>query len=71
MKFKIFLSSPRREFENERKFVKTEIEKDYTLNKFFEVFSFEETSASGKPPVELYSHEVTNSDIYIGLIGSD
>ena len=71
MKFKIFLSSPRREFENERKFVKTEIEKDYTLNNFFEVFSFEETSASGKPPVELYSHEVTNSDIYIGLIGSD
>lgn len=71
MKFKIFLSSPRREFENERKYVKTEIEKDYTLNKFFEVFTFEETSASGKNPVELYSHEVVNSDIYIGLIGSD
>ena len=71
MKFKIFLSSNFREFENERKYVKTEIEKDFTLNKFFEVFSFEETSASGKNPVELYSHEVVNSNIYIGLVGSD
>ena len=71
MKFKIFLSSTIREFENERKYVKTEIENDSVLNNFFEVFSFEETSASGKDPVELYSHEVINSDIYIGLIGSD
>ena len=71
MRFKIFLSSPRREFENERKYLKTEIERDSTLNSFFEVFSFEETSASGQPPVEVYSHEVVNSDIYIGLIGSD
>lgn len=71
MKFKIFLSSTRKEFENERKYVKTEIENDFTLNQFFEVFTFEETSASGKNPVELYSHEVVNSDIYLGLIGSD
>ena len=71
MRFKIFLSSPRKEFENERKYLKTEIERDSTLNSFFEVFSFEETSASGQPPVEVYSHEVVNSDIYIGLIGSD
>ena len=71
MKFKIFLSSPRREFENERKYLKTEIEKDSTLNKFFKVFSFEESSASGDTPVEKYSHEVVNSEIYIGLIGSD
>lgn len=71
MKFKIFLSSNQQEFENEREFVKREIEQDYVLNRFFEVFSFEETSASGKTPVELYSHEVVNSDVYIGLIGSD
>ena len=71
MKFKIFLSSAMREFENERKYIKTEIEKDVVLNNFFEVFSFEETSASGKNPVEIYSHEVVNSDVYIGLIGSD
>lgn len=71
MKFKIFLSSNRQEFENEREFVKREIEQDYVLNRFFEVFTFEETSASGKTPVELYSHEVVNSDVYVGLIGSD
>lgn len=71
MKFKIFLSSAMREFENERKYIKTEIEKDVVLNNFFEVFSFEDTSASGKNPVEIYSHEVVNSDVYIGLIGSD
>ena len=71
MKFKIFLSSNMQEFENERKYVKTEIENDVVLNNFFEVFSFEETSASGKNPVDLYSHDVVNSDVYIGLIGSD
>ena len=31
MKFKIFLSSNRKEFENEREFVKREIEQDYVL----------------------------------------
>ena len=71
MKFKVFLSSVRSEFENERVYLKREIESDYVLNQFFEVFSFEETSASGKNPVELYSHEVVNSDVYIGLIGSE
>ena len=71
MKFKIFLSSVRNEFENERFYLKRKIEEDFVLNNFFEVFSFEETSTSGKNPVELYSHEVVNSDIYIGLIGSD
>ena len=34
MKFKIFLSSTIREFENERKYVKTEIENDSVLNNF-------------------------------------
>lgn len=48
MKFKIFLSSAMREFENERKYIKTEIEKDVVLNNFFEVFSFEDTSAPVK-----------------------
>lgn len=71
MKFKIFLSSVRKEFEIERAFIKQEIEHNCVLNRFFEVFTFEETSASGKNPVELYSHEVINSDIYIGLIGYD
>ena len=71
MKYKIFISSVRKEFEQERKFIKQEIENDYILNRFFEVFIFEEYSASGLSPKELYSEEAINSDIYIGLIGSD
>ena len=71
MKYKIFVSSVRKEFEHERKFIKQEIENDYILNRFFDVFLFEELSASGSSPVELYSEEAMNSDIYIGLIGSD
>ncbi|RAP46414.1 MAG: ATP-dependent DNA helicase [Methanosphaera sp. rholeuAM74] len=71
MKYEIFVSSVRKEFEQERKFIKQEIENDYILNRFFDVFLFEEESASGLSPEELYSEEVINSDIYIGLIGSD
>ncbi len=71
MKYKIFLSSVQKEFEQERLFIKQEIENDYLLNRFFEIFAFEKTPASEKSPQELYSQEVTDSDIYIGLIGSD
>lgn len=71
MKYKIFLSSTRKEFEQERLFIKQEIENDYMLNRFFEIFAFEKTSASGQSPEELFSQEVIDSDIYIGLIGSD
>ena len=71
MRYKIFLSSNQKEFEQERLFIKQEIENDYLLNRFFEIFAFENTSASEKSPQELYSREVTDSDIYIGLIGSD
>lgn len=59
------------EFENERLYLKRKIESDYVLNQFFEVFSFEKGPASEKNPVDLYSHKIVNSDIYIGLIGSD
>lgn len=71
MKYKIFISSVRKEFEHERKFIKQEIENDYILNRFFDVFLFEELSALGNSPKEVYSEEAINSDIYICLIGSD
>ena len=38
MKYNIFVSSVQREFEHERKFIKQEIENDYILNRFFDVF---------------------------------
>ena len=71
MKYKIFVSSVRMEFEHERKFIKQEIENDYILNRFFDVFLYEELSALGASPKEVYSEEAINSDIYIGLVGSD
>jgi predicted HTH transcriptional regulator len=71
MKYKIFISSVRKEFELERKFIKQEIENDYLLNRFFDVFLYKELSALDSSPREVYSKEVINSDIYIGLIGSD
>ena len=71
MKYKIFISSVRKEFEQERKFIKQEIENDYVLNRFFDVFLYEDLSALGSAPKEVYTKEAINSDIYIGLIGSD
>lgn len=70
MKFKIFLSSNRMEFYDERKLIKDSIENDIVLSRFFKVFSFEEEPASGQTPLEKYSRAVLESDIYIGLIGS-
>lgn len=70
MKFKIFLSSNREEFHNERKLIKETIENDIILNRFFKIFSFEEEPASGKTPQKRYSEAVLESDIYIGMIGS-
>lgn len=70
MKFKIFISSNRHEFYNERKIIKESIESDIILNRFFKVFAFEEEPASGKTPEQTYSEAVLESDIYIGLIGS-
>ena len=71
MFFKIFVSSNQNEFQKERDLIKNEIEKDTVLNNLFNVYTFERTPASPYSPEELYSEEVLNSDIYIGLIGSN
>ena len=67
----IFISGNQREFAEERFRIKEEIESDYFLSKMFNVFIFERTPASGKTSQETYLDEIENSDIYIGLIGSD
>ena len=67
----IFISGNQREFAEERFRIKEEIESDYFLSKMFNVFIFEQTLASGKTSQETYFDEIENSDIYIGLIGSD
>lgn len=67
---KIFISSNQREFAEERKMIKEEIENDFFLGNLFEVFLFEDTPATGETAYNLYMETIEETDIYIGLIGS-
>lgn len=71
MKYKVFISSNQTEFEKERQYIKKQFEEDYFLKSLFDVFLFENSPASGLSPETTFFKEVRNSDIYIGLIGSN
>lgn len=68
---KIFISSNQKEFAEERKMIKEEIENDFFLCNLFEVFLFEDNPAIGKTAYDIYMDNIEETDIYIGLIGSD
>lgn len=68
---KIFISSNQNEFAKERIKIKEEIENDFFLGNLFEVFLFEDSPASGENAYDFYMDNIDESDIYIGLIGSD
>lgn len=70
-KFKIFVSGNQREFEVERRFIKELIKEDPFYNNIFDVFIFEDTSATGESPENVYLNEVKQSDIFIGLFGDN
>lgn len=69
--FKVFISSNQTEFAEYRQLIKEEFENDFFLKSFFKAFLFENSPSSGLSPENTYFEEVRNSDIYIGLIGSD
>ncbi len=69
--FKVFISSNQSEFEEERKFLFEEISKDPYLNRNVELFVFEADISRALPANEVFINQVEESDIYIGLIGSD
>lgn len=70
MSIKIFLSSNRNEFIEERLFIKKSLIEDSLLKNWVNVFLFEEdVESSSFPPKEVYISEIRNSDIYIGLLG--
>ena len=70
MKTKIFLSSYRNDFINERLEIKKRFENDDFLSKSYEIFVFEvDVPSVGKSPDEIYLEEAERSDIYIGLLG--
>jgi len=68
---KIFISSNQKEFAEERRMIKEEIENDFFLGNLFEVFLFEDSPATGETAYNLYMNNIEETDIYIGLIGSD
>ena len=68
---RIFISSVQREFAKERKALAEMIRKDMLLGTFFEVFLFEETTAQNRSVQSVYLEEVRNSDIYLGLFGTE
>ena len=66
---RVFISSVRREFAEERKSLCEYIRRDALLGDYFEPFVFEEVPANELSPREIYSDVVKQSDIYLGLLG--
>lgn len=70
-KKRIFISSVQKELAPERRALKDYIQGDPFLGRFFDVFLFEDSPASGRRADEVYLNEVDCCDIYLALLGSD
>ena len=66
----IFISSVQKEFESERQSLKAKILSNPILNKFFDIFLFEDTPARDKNTMDICLNKIAECDIYIGLIGN-
>lgn len=71
MTIKVFISSNRAEFIEEREFLLNEIKKDASLKNLFDVFVFEKDKAKTISAEEYFINQAQDADIYIGLIGSN
>ncbi len=70
MKFKIFISSVQKEFQQARKDLKAFLLGDAVLHRFIsEVFLFEELPAKDRRADEVYLEQVKHCDIYLGIFG--
>lgn len=67
----IFVSSVQKELADCRRAVKTFIENDPLLRRFFRVFLFEDLPARDRRADAVYLAEVDGSAIYVGLFGND
>lgn len=67
---RIFISSVQKEFAAERRALKTFIEADPLLSRFFEVFLFEDLPASDQRVDAVYLGEVDRCAVYLGLLGA-
>lgn len=68
---RIFVSSVQNELATERQAIKSFIENDPLLRRFFTVFLFEDLPASDRRTDAVYIDEVDRCDVYLGLFGSD
>jgi hypothetical protein len=70
VKFKIFISSVQKEFQQTRKDLKAFLLGDAVLHRFIsEVFLFEELPAKDRRADEVYLEQVKHCDIYLGIFG--
>ena len=70
MKYKLFISANQKELKEERFAIKDVIIGNATLRGFFDVFLVEDLPAKGKSAVTTYLKNVTNSDVYVCIIGN-
>lgn len=68
---RLFLSSVQQEFKAERRAVKSFVQTDPLLSRFFTVFVFEDTPARGRRAGDVYLGEVERAAVYVGLFGDD
>lgn len=69
--FKVFISSPQVEFAEAREELYLYIKTDLLLRSFFKPVIFEKLPAVSHAPNKVYLDEVRQSQIYVGLIGTD
>jgi predicted HTH transcriptional regulator len=65
----IFISSPQKEFRDERRAIADYVRGDALLRRFFDVFLFEDVPACDRPPNNVYLEEVDRCEVYVGLFG--
>lgn len=72
MAFEIFVSANQKEMRKERFAIKTVVNSNETIRRFFDVFFlFEDLPAKRKSPIKTYLKHVDSSDIYICIIGKE
>ncbi len=67
----VFISSVQKELQAERQAIKSFVEGDALLRRYFTAFVFEELPASDRRADDVYLDEVDRSAVYIGLFGQD
>ena len=68
-RFNVFISSVQKEFAEEREALFQHFKTDALLSGFFDPILFERLPAKSQAPNKVYIDEVSQSQIYLGLLG--